>query len=314
MRPIAHAGTPRPAARLAFAPAMPLTDHVDDALELFELHQRARGYSENTIRNRRAIIESFDRSCGHTLTATTRDAIAFLARRGIKPSTRRVYHVSLAAFFRFLVSSGYRADDPTAEIPAPRAPRGRPRPFTREQIDALIDSGAYRRTRAMILLGYYQGFRVSTIAAVHGRDIDLRSLLIRVRVKGGKERVSPLHPVIADLARTMPRDDWWFPARKGKDGHIDGRGVTDLVRRARIRAGIRDDTLTAHSLRHSFGTHLIEDGVDVRVIQELMHHESLATTQIYTGVSDRLTRAGIQVLPAREIPAHSQRRQSGAAN
>lgn len=299
---------PRFARRLAFAPAKSLSADLGDMLELFELTQRARGYSENTITNRRNIIESFDRTTeGNALAASSREVVSFLARREVKASSRRVYHVALVAFFRFLVTSGHREDDPTAKIPAPRVPRGKPRPFTREQIDSLLDSGAYKRTRAMILLGYYQGFRVSQIASVHGRHIDLRTLTISTVTKGSKERVSPLHPVVADLARTMPRNDWWFPARHGDDGHIQGAAVTNLVRRARIRAGIRDASLTAHSLRHSFGTHLIEDGVDVRVIQELMHHESLSTTQIYTGVSDRLARAGIEVLATREIPKHSGR-------
>jgi integrase/recombinase XerD len=293
---------------VAFAPAKPVSAELDDALLLFSLQQRARGYSETTIRNRDAIIKSLDRSAEiSALAATEKDLVIFLARPGMKASTRRVYHVTFTAFFRFAVATGLREDNPMSALPAPRAPRGRPRPFTREQIDAMLTSGAYRRTRAMILLGYYQGFRVSTIAAVHGRDVDLAGGTIRVVVKGGKERVSPLHSVTLELALSMPRDDWWFPARRGKDGHIDGRGVTDLVRRARLRAGIRDDSLTAHSLRHSFGSHLIEDGVDVRVIQELMMHESLSTTQIYTGVSDAMARIGIETLRDRDVPRRSGR-------
>lgn len=275
---------------------------------MFELTQRAHGYSENTIANRRSIILALDRATdGRALAASTRDVVSFLARRDVKAASRRVYHLGVTAWFRFLVTYEYRTDDPTEKIPAPRVPRGKPRPFSRDQIDALLESGAYRRTRAMILVGYYQGFRVSQIAAVHGRDVDLRALTIRTVTKGGKERVSPLHPVVADLARTMPRDAWWFPARRGEDGHITGNAVSSLLRRARIRAGIRDDTLTAHSLRHSFGTHLIEDGVDIRVIQELMHHESLSTTQIYTRVSDQMTRAGINTLAGRELVDHSGR-------
>lgn len=83
--------------------------------------------------------------------------------------------------------------------------------------------------------------------------------------------------------------------------------MTDLVRKAKLRAGINDERLTAHSLRHSFGTELVEAGVDIRVVQELMLHEDLSTTQIYTAVSERLKQAGIAELKPRPMPAHSGR-------
>lgn len=167
----------------------------------------------------------------------------------------------------------------------------------------------------MMLLGYYQGFRVSSIAAVHGQDIDLHAGRIRTVGKGGKVRSVPLHPMIAELAETMPRDDWWFPARNGRTGHIQPSSVTNLITKAKKRAGITDPELTPHSLRHAFGTDLVEADVDIRVVQELMMHESLATTQIYTRVSERKQREGIHALVARDIPQHSGRQTStpGAA-
>ena len=160
----------------------------------------------------------------------------------------------------------------------------------------------------MILIGCYQGFRVSQIAAVHGHDIDLLSNTIRTIGKGGEEGLLPLHPVIAELSASMPSGSWWFPARHDMPGHIKGSGVTNLVSRAKKRAGIHDPRLTAHSLRHSFGSDLVENDVDIRVVQELMMHKSLSTTQIYTGVSRRKKQAGILALPVREIPARSGRR------
>src|SRR5690606_22764 len=110
------------------------------------------------------------------------------------------------------------------------------------------------------------------------------------------------------IAHHMPADDYWFPGRRGTSGPIRGRAVSDLIRVAKRRAGITDPTLTAHSLRHSFGTHLVEAGVNVRVIQELMLHEDLSSTQLYTGVSQDLKAAGIAMLSATPIPRQSGRR------
>jgi site-specific recombinase XerD len=83
--------------------------------------------------------------------------------------------------------------------------------------------------------------------------------------------------------------------------------VSDLISDAKHRAGIADPDLTAHSLRHSFGTHLVDQGVDIRVVQELMMHDSLSSTQIYTGVNAQLKREGLSHLPAMAVPAHSGR-------
>lgn len=279
----------------------PMTDELIDA---FSTYQRANGLAHNTIRNRASIIRHFTTRYD-PLTATRQDVRAFLARP-IKASSKRINLHALRAFYAFLIEDGYRDDDPTVKAAKVHVPRNLPRPFSWEQIHAMLATGAYRRTRVMILLGYYQGLRVSQIAAVKGDDIDLLSGTIRTTAKGSVELILPLHPVVRELAESMPRG-WWFPARKANSGHIAPSSVSDLVRRAKLRAGITDPELTAHSLRHSYGTHLLENGVDVRVVQELMGHANLATTQIYTRVSDIQRRAGINALPSREVPAHSGR-------
>src|SRR5690606_2596917 len=155
------------------------------------------------------------------------------------------------AFYRWLVEDGYLTDDPTAKLKPVRVPRAVARPFMRWQIEAMLASGAYFRTRVMILIGHCQGFRVSQIARVRGDDIDLIGMTIRTVAKGGKERRLPLHPVIADIAGRMPPQSWWFPARDGRDAPIQAASVTDLITKAKHRAGITDPTLTPHSLRHA---------------------------------------------------------------
>jgi len=281
---------------------------MPDVLALFAAHQRSQGFAETTVRNRLSILGSLSKSAGRPLLElSTFEIRTHLGRRGIKTSSRRTAQGAIGAFYRFAVDDGLRPDDPSSRLAQVRVPRGEPRPFSPEQIDRMLTSGAYRRTRAMILLGFYQGFRVSMIASVRGEDIDLEEMTIRTIGKGSKERTLPLHPVIADLAAFMPRRGWWFPARRGMGGHIRPGSVSELIAEAKRRAGIEDPTLTAHSLRHAFGTELVEHGVDIRIIQELMMHESLSSTQIYTGVSSRLKRDGIRALPARAVPLRSGR-------
>lgn len=279
-----------------------------DLLSTFASHQRSQGLAAATIRNRDSILRGVHRrSLTSLLTVTTAQLREHIGRDGISLGTRRTEYAALAALFAFAVDEGLRDDDPTTRLTRPRAPRGTPRPFTREQIERMLASGAYKRARVMILLGYYQGFRVSSIARVHGRDIDLASGTIRTIAKGSKALTLPLHPVIAEFAKGMPSDSWWFPAGGGHDGHVRPGTVTDAVRDAKRRAGIHDPKLTAHSLRHAFGTDLVDAGVDIRVIADLMGHESVATTQIYTGVSAERRREGLHRLEPVTIPNRSGR-------
>ena len=280
-----------------------------EALAMFVDYQRAQNLAATTIRNRTSIIRTFARKTGMLLEADVFTLRRYIGREDeVSPGTRRTERTALTSFYTFLRAEGLREDNPASRLPVVRVPKGKPRPFSPEQIDAMLAAGTYTRTRAMILLGYYQGFRVSSIAPVHGHDIDLLSNRIRTVVKGRKEVRLPLHPVIAALALTMPRDDYWFPARRGRGGHIRSGSVTDLITKAKKRAGITDEQLTPHSLRHAFGCDLVEEGVDIRVVQELLAHENLTSTQIYTQISERRKAEGIGTLAVREVPIRSGRR------
>lgn len=282
---------------------------TNNSLGAFSAYQLGKGLAGTTVRNRESILRTLESKSGKPLlTLDIHDLRAYLGRRGVAAGTRRTERGAMVAVYTFLHDEGLRDDNPTIRLAPVTAPKGEPRPFTPQQIDAMLNSGAYRKTRAMILLGYYQGFRVSSIARVHGDDVDLLSGTIRTIGKGGKERTLPLHPVVAELAKVMPINGWWFPARDGKGGPMRAASVTNLITLAKKRAGILDSHLTPHSLRHAFATDLVEEGVDIRVVQELMMHESLSTTQIYTGVSRHRKREGILMLRVRELPEHSGRR------
>lgn len=277
------------------------------ALTEFENYQRAKGLSPRTIENRDYMLRALARRTTLTPTTVTIRELRERLGRGVSRGTMQTERDCYRAFFSFMVEEQLRTDDPAERLSRIRAPRGRPRPYSAEQVDRLLNTGSYRRTRTMILLAYYQGFRASEVAAIHGRDIDLEENTIRVLGKGGKVVILPLHPTIADAAAKMPRDDWWFKARAGRDGHIHPRSVYDLMTRAKKRAGIVEPKLTGHSLRHAYGTDLVRSGVDLRTVQELMRHESLATTQIYTLITDEQMRDGITRLMPRALQERSGR-------
>lgn len=277
-------------------------------LTSFETYQRAQRRSERTIEGRRNLLRALARQTGKAPAEITRDDLLARMGRGIAASSMQRERSDLQCFFAWAKEHHYIPKNPAKKLPAVTVPRGRPRPFTMEQVQAILTSGAYTRTRHMILLGLYLGLRAFEIAKFSSDDIDHSGGFVRVVGKGGKDRQVPLHPVIAEIAADYPKSGYWFPARGTNRGeHIHHRSVSDLMTRAIRRAGITDPKLTGHSLRHTFATQLVANGVDIRIVQELMRHESLQSTQIYTAVTLEQMRTGAAVLPLVAVPAASGR-------
>lgn len=282
----------------------------NELLDAFADYQRSGNRAKRTIKTRASILRGLaSRQNTTLLEATVFDLRRDVGRDGIAASTKASTRNVFLAFYGFLHDEGIRADNPALRVPIVKVPPRRPRPYTQHQIDLLLSTGAYRRTRAMILLAAYQGLRASEIAAVHAEDVDLDAGTVKVLGKGGRTDYLPLHPVIRELAATMG-SGWWFPARRGAEGHIRGQSVSDLLTHARERAGITDKRLTGHSLRHAFGTELVRGGANIRAVQELMRHSSLQTTQGYTEVLDEDRIEALSVLPERAIAARSGRRRA----
>jgi site-specific recombinase XerC len=208
---------------------------------------------------------------------------------------------ALRALFRFLVREGACALDPSAGIPAPRAPRRLPRPLAVDDCETLIERepahGERRRLRdrALVELLYGAGLRVGEAASLDVRDLDLHRGDVRVRGKGGKERVVPL-PSAARAAL----EAWLAPRRapgllaeplftslrprRAGPRRLGERDMRRILADRAQRAGL-SDRVHPHRLRHSYATHLLDMGADLREIQELLGHASLATTEKYTAVS-----------------------------
>jgi integrase/recombinase XerD len=214
---------------------------------------------------------------------------------GWSPSTRATYHSALRAWFTWLVRMGHRIDDPMVKVGSPRPPRRQPRPVPDQHLPRLLASRMHTRSRVMILLACYAGLRVHEIAKIRGEDVDLIGGELTVKGKGGVVRQIPLAAELGRVAATMPRRGYWFASHTGS-GPIRPTSVSTIISHAMRRAGVPG---TAHSLRHWFGTTLVDDGADLRTAQELLRHASLATTQIYTKVSDRSRREAIDRLDVR---------------
>ena len=261
---------------------------------------RAQNMSETTIENRVGLVYAVSMQEGHPPeTLLVDNVLSYLAGAQIAASSRRTYHVALQSWFRWLVDAGVRDENPMDQLTTPKASRRTPRFIQTAHVAHLLESRIHARTRSMVLLMGYQGLRVSEVAKFNGfRDIDLVSKELRVIGKGDVEAVLPLHPIIEAEAERYERG-WWFPqwtsnraSRSG--GHILGASVSSIVGAAMRRYGIPG---TAHSLRHWHATEMLRAGVDIRVIQQLMRHASLATTQLYTHVDDTQRRAGLLLLP-----------------
>ncbi|WP_353809178.1 tyrosine-type recombinase/integrase [Agromyces sp. SYSU T00194] len=262
-------------------------------LDDWQLWQEAQGLSGRTIVERASTVRHLlDFSGNEPLTITSMDVIRFIARPGIGDTSRATYHASLRAFFGWMVTVDLRSDDPTAKTPRPRRRKSRPRPVPGVQLEKILAAANRRRTRMMILLAALAGLRVHEIAKFRGDDIDWSAHTLTVTGKGGKTALLPAHPQIIDEGATFPRDGWWFPAysKQTSASHVTAKAVSSAIMHTMARAGYRGK---AHQLRHWYGTELLNQGVDLRVVQTLMRHESPATTAIYTEVDAARQVAGI---------------------
>jgi len=206
---------------------------------------------------------------------------------------------SVRSFHRFLLRDGITARDPATGVAQPKLPRQLPHPLTIDETRRLLEAPdpatpAGLRDRAILELLYGAGLRISELTALDVDDLDLEEGAVRVLGKGGKEREVPIgrfarEAVDAYLTRGRPvlasstsRGALFLNARGGRLARQSGnRLLATHVRTAGIESRV-----TPHSLRHSFATHLLEGGADVRVVQELLGHASVATTQIYTLVTE----------------------------
>ena len=268
-----------------------------------------RGRSANTVASyRRDLVVYVEWLTSHRLdlvsvSASDIDRFVNDRRPHVAASSLARQMASIRNLHRFLVAEGSRRDDPTADVDGVRVPAGLPKPLTEGEVESLIaavvgDDAIARRDRALLEFLYATGARISEVCGLSIGDLDLDAGLARLYGKGAKERLVP----VGSCARRA-LDDWlrvgrpdleptrWkkrgdaeavFLDRRG--GRLSRQAAWAVVVRHGERAGLRTH-LSPHVLRHSCATHMLDHGADLRIVQEMLGHASISTTQVYTKVS-----------------------------
>lgn len=235
------------------------------------------------------------------LEARREDLLAYLAdsvRNGAKRRTTARHLSSLRRLYRYFLQEGLRSDDPSAQIESPRLDRPLPKSLTEKEVEALLDAPEVNkplglRDRAMLETLYATGLRVSELVRLTVSQVSLDAGVVRVVGKGDKDRIVPMGEeamewLVRYLSDARPRlvhghiTDALFPTARGSA--MTRQAFWHNIKRYAARAGIRQ-ALSPHTLRHAFATHLINHGADLRVVQLLLGHSSVSTTQIYTHVA-----------------------------
>jgi len=257
-----------------------------ELLELYLAHLLARNRSPRTVKTFRSLLARFLEFVGERRISevTTWDVDAFLAKLRASGYEERSIYTAAVAVKRFMEYLGLRENLRGFELP--KRPSELPRYLTPEEVQAMIDAAGNLRDKLVVSLLYCTGMRVSELVGIRVSDVDLEEGSIRVRGKGGRERVvffdSRTRQLLAEYLPTVKGCEYLFPARGG-EGHMHYVTVERIIRKLAKAAGLKK-RVTPHVLRHSFATISLARGMDVREIQELLGHASLRSTQIYTHV------------------------------
>jgi integrase/recombinase XerD len=259
-----------------------------------------RGAAVNTLAAYRRDLAGAEEAIGD-LAAATRKDVAQLAREWVSlaPSSVARKTSALRQFFGFALDEGWRSDDPSGALPAPRARRPLPKVLSHNDIAVLFDRAEMEaasgkadamRLLALIELLYGSGLRASELVALPLNAVPRDAPFLTIMGKGGQARMVPVgeraltavHAWLA-LRPAVPLSRFLFPSR-GETGHLTRISLFQQLKALALRAGLDPARISPHVLRHAFATHLLEGGADLRVLQTLLGHADISTTQIYTHV------------------------------
>jgi integrase/recombinase XerD len=281
-------------------------ERFDDflSLEHGSADRTREAYRRDVLRLASYALSRSVRAPAQLTPAHLRDFVYHLKDVGLSPSSIRRTIAGLRTWFGFLVAEGVIPGDPSDRLELPKRWQTLPEVLSPDEVTALLaapsqDDAMYYRDRAMLELAYGAGLRVSEWTSVTIRDVHLDERLVRVRGKGSKERLVPfgrsaaaaiaiyLRELRPRLERGSGKGVLFLNAR-GEP--LSRMGAWTILRKHVGRAGI-DKTVTPHTLRHSFATHLLEGGADLRAVQEMLGHADVSTTQVYTHVDREYLRS-----------------------
>lgn len=257
-----------------------------DALERYERELRIRNYSPRTIRSYLACLRaflSFHRSTSAVSGEDVRRFLDHLQRSGVSPQTLNVHLQAIKTFAASILHAPLGV-----EVHYAKRPHRLPVVLSRKEIASILNAITNRKHRLLIALAYGAGLRVSEAVSLRVRDVDLEALTVTIRQgKGQKDRVTVFPERLREGIRWLMagKDGVAFLFESARGGRLTERSAQAVFERALVRAKVQKEA-TFHSLRHSFATHLLENGVDVRYVQELLGHANIRTTQVYTHVTN----------------------------
>ncbi|MBE3582088.1 MAG: site-specific tyrosine recombinase XerD [Thermoanaerobacteraceae bacterium] len=287
---------------------MALQQLLDDFLYYLAVE---RGLAENTLASYHSDLEQYLNYLAEAKVTSLEDAgrgliVAYLVRlqqQGRSPATICRHLAALRSFYQFLVREGVLASDPTATMESPRQARKLPRVLTVEEVELLLNqprtkTPAGLRDKAMLELLYASGLRVSELVSLNVDQVNLQEAYVRCVGKGARERVVPIGPVACFYLKAYlehgrgrllkgRKETALFINQQGK--RLSRQGCWKIIK-AYARAAGLPRNITPHTLRHSFATHLLENGADLRSVQELLGHADISTTQIYTHLTQKKIR------------------------
>ncbi|AMN51503.1 recombinase XerD [Labrenzia sp. CP4] len=290
-----------------------------DLENFLEMLAAERGAAENTLAGYRRDLEDFSGFLGRKTLASAQseDISAYLGdlnRRGFAETSQARRLSALKQFYKFLYAEGSREDDPTRTLSAPKKRASLPKVLSMEDVDRLIETAraetekpqksaaARLRTQRMYTLIevlYATGLRVSELVALPVTAALRDARLIEIRGKGGKERLVPLSRAAQAAMKdyvglraaegAYEKSPWLFPSH-GDSGHLTRQHFARDLKDLAVAAGLDAGKISPHVLRHAFASHLLQNGADLRVVQQLLGHADISTTQIYTHVLDERLR------------------------
>ncbi|WP_426959200.1 tyrosine recombinase [Muricoccus radiodurans] len=285
--------------------------HLEAFLEMLAAE---RGAARNTLAAYRADLEDVTgyaarqaREAPEAMSAETlRRYLSGLTDAGLSPRTAARRLSALRQFHRFLAREGVRTDDPTEALDSPKKPGLLPRPLRESEVTALIEAAFRlpgkkgRLAGAVCELLYCSGLRASELVALPATALREDAPLVVVKGKGGKERLVPISARAREAGLAAREADpkskakghpsrWLFPSH-GSSGHLTRQTLNNLLHEAALGAGLDPSRVSPHVLRHSFASHLLGRGADLRSLQVLLGHADIATTQIYTQVLEERLR------------------------
>lgn len=285
----------------------PIPTTRDAVVAFLEMLAAERGAALNTLAAYRRDLDGAQRALGDLIGADG-PTLASLGLRwaDLAPASLARKCSALRQFYGFLVDEGYRADDPSAALPRPRSHRSLPRIvghgevealFTLAEAEAASDEAAPLRTLVLLEMLYGSGLRASELVSLPLGAVPRDAPLLTIVGKGGQQRMVPVSTrarhvlsrwlvvrgARAAVHASEPASRFLFPSR-GVSGYLTRVRLFQLLRALALRAGLAPDRVSPHVLRHAFATHLLEGGADLRVLQMLLGHADISTTQIYTHV------------------------------